>query len=92
MHKLKRGWAALSLTAALAFALSAQAAPVLYQYTSGQATVTASSPSGTLGVATLNLNGVFADFDSVTGQLTDFQFTTSPNQWIVLNTVYGGFN
>ncbi|MFI5316328.1 MAG: PEP-CTERM sorting domain-containing protein [Myxococcota bacterium] len=96
MLNLARGWRAGALAAALAFALPAQAAPILYQYTSGQATVTASSSTaplpGGLGHATLTLNGVFADFDPITGQLTDFQFTTAPNQWINLNTVYGGFN
>lgn len=87
-----RGWRVAVLAAAIAFALPVQAAPVLYQYTSGSATVTATSGTSTLGVATLTLNGVFADFDSATGMLTDFQFTTTPNQWIVLNTVYGGYD
>ncbi len=86
------GWRATAGAAVIALAAHAQAAPITYQYTSGQATVTASSGATTLGVATFNLNGVFAEFDSVTGQLTNFQFTTSPNQWIVLNTVYGGYN
>lgn len=85
-------WRAAVLAAAIAVAAPAQAAPVLYQYTSGQATVTATSVLTTLGVATFTLNGIFAEFDSDTGALTDFQFTTAPNQWIVLSTVYGGFD
>jgi hypothetical protein len=87
-----RGWRAAAVAAVVALATHAQAAPVLYQYSSGQATVTASSASGTLGVATFSLNGIFAEFDSVTGDLTNFQFTTTPNQWIVLNAIYGGFD
>jgi hypothetical protein len=87
-----RGWRAAALAAALGFAVPAQAAPVLYQYTNGAATVTATSVLTTLGVATLSLNGIFAEFDSDTGLLTNFQFTTAPNQWISLSTVYGGFD
>jgi hypothetical protein len=86
------GWRAVLLALAIALAAPAQAAPVLYQYTSGQATVTATSVLTTLGVETFTLNGIFAEFDSDTGQLTDFHFTTTPNQWIVLSTVYGGFD
>lgn len=87
-----RGWRAAILAAALGFALPAQAASVLYQYTNGSATVTATSVLTTLGIATFTLNGVFAEFDSDTGMLTDFQFTTTPNQWISLSTVYGGYD
>jgi hypothetical protein len=87
-----RGGRAAILAALIGFALPARAAPVLYQYTSGQATVTATSVLTTLGVATLNLNGIFAEFDSATGMLTNFNFTTTPDQWITLNTVYGGFD
>jgi hypothetical protein len=92
MLDIKGGRAAI-LAALIGFAaLPAHAAPVLYQYTSGQATVTATSQLTTLGVATLNLNGIFAEFDSDTGMLTNFNFTTAPNQWITLTTVYGGFD
>ncbi|HTO53051.1 MAG TPA: PEP-CTERM sorting domain-containing protein [Myxococcota bacterium] len=45
-----------------------------------------------IGSATLTLNGVSADFDAATGDLTGFNFTTTPNQWIVLNTPFGGFD
>ena len=88
----QRGWSAALVAAALFIAAPAQAAPVLYQYTSGQATITATSTLTTLGVATFSLNGIFAEFDSDTGTLTDFHFTTTPNQWITLTTVYGGFD
>ena len=70
----------------------AEAASVDYHYTSGQATVTASVGASIIGSATLTLNGVSADFDATTGDLTNFNFTTSPNQWIVLNTPFGGFD
>jgi len=73
-------------------AARADAASTVFTYTGGAATVTASVDGTPIGVATLNLNGAFASFDSSTGMLTDFNFTTAPNQWIVLNTVYGGYN
>jgi hypothetical protein len=86
------GWRAALVAAALFLAASAQAAPITYHYTSGSATVTATAGTSTLGTATLSLNGVFAAFNAASGDLTDFSFTTTPNQWIVLNTVFGGFN
>jgi hypothetical protein len=89
---LRWGLRAALVTAAIVWAGRSEAAPVVYQYTSGAATVTASAGATTLGTATLTLNGVQATFDSVTGDLTDFQFTTVANQWVVLNTPFGGFD
>lgn len=85
-----RGWRAAAVAAVVAFATPAQAAH--YQYASGQATLTASSPTGIVGSGPFTLNGVFVDFDTDTGLLTDFHFTTAPNQWITLNTAYGGYD
>jgi len=88
-----RSWGnAAVLAAALVWASASQAAPVTYQYSSGQATITATAGTSTIGVGTLSLNGQFATFDTLTGDLTNFSFTTTPNQWIVLNTVFGGFD
>ena len=89
---LRRGCAAALVAALLGIALPAAAAPVLYQYTSGQATITVSAGASTLAIQTLTLNGIFAKFDESTIQLTDFNFQTTPNQWLVLNTFYGGFD
>lgn len=85
-----RGWRVAAIAAVIAFAAPAQAAH--YQYTSGTATITASSPTGIIGSAPFSLNGVFADFDTDTGLLTDFHFTTAPDQWITLSTAYGGYD
>jgi hypothetical protein len=85
------GYAAVAAVAVL-WAAGAQGASVTYQYSSGQATITATAGTSTIGVGTLTLNGQFAAFDSTSGDLTNFSFTTTPNQWIVLNTVFGGFN
>lgn len=85
----KRGWLAAALVALLALAGSARAAT--YQWTSGFATISATSSAGVLGTATLSLNGVFAEFDTTTGVLSDFHFTTTPNQWIVI-TPFGGID
>jgi hypothetical protein len=89
---LRRGCLAAFAAALLGIAASASAAPVLYQYTSGQATITVTAGISTLAVRTLNLNGIFAEFDESTLSLTGFNFQTAPDQWLVLNTVYGGFD
>lgn len=89
---LRRGCLAALVAALLATAGSASAAPVLYQYTTGQATITATAGSTTLAVKTLDLNGTFAEFDESTITLTNFNFQTSPDQWLVLSTFYGGFD
>jgi hypothetical protein len=89
---LQRGWLAAFVAALLGIATSASAAPILYQYTSGQATITATAGSSTLAIKTLDLNGIFAEFDESTITLTNFNFQTAPNQWLVLSTFYGGFD
>jgi hypothetical protein len=91
MHQRRVSCAAIAM-AALLWGGRASAAPIDYHYTSGQATVTATVGTQVIGSATLTLNGVSADFDATTGDLTNFQFTTTPNQWIVLNTPFGGFD
>jgi hypothetical protein len=85
------GYAAVAAAAVL-WTTGAQGASITYHYSSGSATITATSGTQTIGVGTLSLNGQFAAFDSTSGDLTNFSFTTTPNQWIVLNTVFGGFN
>ncbi|HTO70861.1 MAG TPA: PEP-CTERM sorting domain-containing protein [Myxococcota bacterium] len=92
MLQSSSGWRAAFVATALFAASAAQAAPITYQYSSGTATITATAGTATIGVGTLSLNGQFATFDSVTGDLTGFSFTTTPNQWIVLNTAFGGFD
>lgn len=89
---LRRGCFAALVAAFVGIALPAAAAPVLYQYTSGSATITVTAGGSTLAIQTLTLNGIFAKFDESTIQLTDFNFQTTPNQWLVLNTFYGGFD
>ena len=89
---LRRGCFAALVAALLATAGSALAAPVLYSYSSGQATITATAGATTLAIKTLNLNGIFAEFDESTITLTNFNFQTAPNQWLVLSTFYGGFD
>jgi len=88
------GCGAALVAALMLLTTGAHAASVRYHYTSGFATVTASPVGSTtpLGSATLSLNGIFADFDPSTGILSDFNFTTTPNQWIVLSAVYGGYD
>lgn len=83
-------WLAAAVAALLGFAAPAQAAH--YQYSSGTATITASGPTGIIGSAPFALSGAFADFDTDTGLLTDFHFTTAPDQWLVLNTPLGGYD
>jgi hypothetical protein len=89
---LRRGYLAALVAALLGIATSASAAPILYQYSSGQATITATAGSTTLAIKTLDLNGIFAEFDESTITLTNFNFQTSPNQWLLLSTFYGGFD
>jgi len=88
-----RSWGIAAIAAAaLLFSAGAEAASTTYQYSSGQATITASAGTSTIGIGTLTLNGQFASFDTTSGDLTNFSFTTTPNQWIVLNTAFGGFD
>jgi hypothetical protein len=89
---LRRGCLAALIAALLGIAASASAAPILYQYTSGQATITVTAGASTLAIKTLNLNGIFAEFDEGAIALTGFNFQTAPDQWLVLSTVYGGFD
>ena len=91
---ISRGWTAALVASAIAFAGSAQAAPIYYQFASGQAaiTVTKGATSLTPVAALLSLNGIFADFDQVAPALTNFQFTTTPNQAILLSSPYAGYD
>jgi len=88
-----RSWGIAGVAAAAVLWVAvAQGAAVTYNYTSGYATVTATAGGTTIGSGTLSLNGQSAAFDSTTGDLTGFSFTTTPNQWIVLTQVFGGFD
>lgn len=89
---IAKGWAAALVTAALTISGSAHAAPVLYQFVSGQAFITVTAGTTTLAAAPLTLNGIFAEFDSVVPALTDFDFTTAPNQAINLSSAFGGYD
>src|SRR5262249_49903387 len=71
---LRRGCVAALVAALLGIALPAAAAPVLYQYTSGSATITVTAGASTLAIKTLPLNGVFAKFDDSAPQRADFNF------------------
>jgi hypothetical protein len=87
-----KGWVAALVAAALTLSGSAQAAPVLYQFVSGQAFITVTAGTTTLAATPLALNGIFAEFDSVVPALTDFDFTTAPNQAINLSSAFGGYD
>jgi hypothetical protein len=87
-----KGWVAALTAAALTISGSAQAAPVLYQFVSGQAFITVTAGTTTLAAVPLTLNGIFAEFDSVVPALTDFDFTTAPNQAINLSSAFGGYD
>ncbi len=87
-----KGWSAALLTSALAFAGAANAAPVQYQFVTGQAFITVSVGTNTLASTALDMNGIFAEFDSVVPALTDFDFTTYPNQSITLSSAFGGYD
>jgi hypothetical protein len=89
---LSKGWVAALVAAALTLSGSAHAAPVLYQFVSGQAFITVTAGTTTLAAAPLALNGIFAEFDSVVPALTDFDFTTAPNQAINLSSAFGGYD
>jgi hypothetical protein len=80
--------------ALLTVASHAQAAPVYYQFTSGSAEITATTGATTLTPvpAVLTLDGMFAEFDELVPALTDFSFTTAPNQPIFLSAPYGGYD
>jgi len=80
---------------ALSLAGRAQAVSTLYQFTSGQATITVTTGATTLtplAPPVLTLNGIFAEFNDVGPALNDFEFTTSPNQAITLVAAYGGYD
>ncbi len=91
---IAKGWTAAFVASAMALAGAAQAAPVYYQFTTGTAaiTITKGATSLTPTAAVLSMNGIFAEFDQIAPALTNFQFTTTPNQAINLSQPYGGYD
>jgi hypothetical protein len=70
-------------------ASSAQAAPLLYNFTSGTARVTATFGALTIASSTIVLNGTQVTFDQSPASLTSFQFT-APTSVIPLLSILSG--
>jgi len=87
-------WTATVLSAALMVAGNAQAAPILYQFVSGDAVVRLTVGTATLSEsAPLTLGGVFATFDGDgQGTLNDFEFAIVPEQTVALDNPLDGYN
>jgi hypothetical protein len=85
-------WTTAFLAGVLTLAGAAHAAPVQYQFVTGQAFITVTAGLNTLAATPLALNGIFAEFDSVAPALTGFDFTTAPNQAITLSSAFGGYD
>lgn len=96
---ITRGWiAALALGL---FALAGPAHAATYYFTGGEAFISltfggapvlVNGSGGPEPGATLALDGISATFDELAPELTDFTFTTSPNQLISLVTAVGGYD
>lgn len=86
----------LAVAAVLALpAPSATAAPVVYNFSSGAATITANtsiSGASILGPTLVALDGSFFEFDDATIQVVDLLFTFAPTGMISMTNPYGGFN
>ncbi|MBW2267802.1 MAG: PEP-CTERM sorting domain-containing protein [Deltaproteobacteria bacterium] len=81
--------------AALLIAGPAAAAPVVYNFTSGQAVVTADTAiSGTpiLGATTVGLIGSFIEFDDATIEVIDLLINVAPTGIIGTTNAYGGYD
>jgi hypothetical protein len=87
-------WTAALVAAALTVAGYAQAAPVYYEFTGGSAVVRLTVGASTLASsAALDLNGVFATFDSDgDGNLVDFEFALEPEQGLSFSFPLGGYD
>lgn len=79
---IARVWSAALAATALIIAGQAQAVPTLYEFTGGSATIRLTVGASTLMTsAPMSLDGVFATFDDeFDGELTDFEFSLSPEQ------------
>jgi hypothetical protein len=86
----------LAIAAALLlFALPASAVPVVYNFSSGSATITAvTSVNGTsiVGPTIVSLDGSFIEFDDVTISVVDLLFSFAPTGLISMANSYGGFD
>ena len=82
----------LALFAVLAFAPSAQADPVQYNYSAGSGFMSVSQGSSIIATGDLNMNGEYIVVDSDLGTLDDFKLTFGPSELITLTTPYGGFD
>jgi len=94
---ISRRWSLAVAACALAFAGTAQAAPVLYSFVSGSAVVRLTIGTTTLASsAPLVLGGVSATFDAEAnafqGALTDFDFQIVPEQTVTLDFALNGFD
>lgn len=91
---ISRGWTTALVAAALMAAGQVQAAPILYQFVSGNAVIRLTVGTDTLSEsAPLTLNGVFATFDGdFDGQLVDFEFSITPEQTVTLDVPLDGYD
>lgn len=90
---IPRAWTAALAGLALSAAAPAKAAPIVYSFLMGQANISATTGTTTLVAdVPLYLDGIFATFDSVAPALTNFSFTTAPDQTIHLASAFGGYD
>jgi hypothetical protein len=90
---IPRAWVSALTAVILGAAAHANAAPTVYSFVSGQADITVTTGTTTLAQSvTLQLDGIFATFDDVAPALTDFTFTTAPDQMINLSSAFGGYD
>jgi len=88
-------WLVPLLVVALQVSGSANASPVTYFFSSGHATVTATTDPGgvsVMGATSLALDGVFVEFDDGTIGLVDFSLTVPNSGLISLDSAYGGYD
>jgi len=72
-------------------ASAAHALPVIYNFTSGQVTLSATVAGfGTIGVGTVPLTGTQVTFDTSPIALTSFQFTAGPAGPLPLSGIFSG--
>ncbi|MCP4002792.1 MAG: hypothetical protein GY725_01225 [bacterium] len=85
----------LGLFGMLSVALPASAAPTTYNFTSGDATITADTTPGGVSVlasASYPLDGIFVEFDDALPALTDFAISVAPTGVIAMANPYGGYD
>lgn len=91
VSSLPRLLAGLVVSAALLGSAAAHAAPILYNFTSGSVTLTATTSFGTIGVGTVPLTGTQVTFDTgPPAGLTSFLFTAGPVGPLPLAGIFSG--